>query len=328
MDWGPGTWARLQQSVHRKILRAASEADAFCIIVRAARSVLRAYSSSFFLVTRFLPPVKRAEVEVVYAAVRYPDEVVDSFPWPADCKLARLNDWELHYRSALQAGGIKQQIQAGIPWILAGFARVVSHRGIPPEHYLAFLDAMRRDARPAIFADFDELIRSYVYGSAVVVGYFLTHIYGTADGTSLEQALGCARELGIALQLTNFARDGEEDRRQGRVYIPLDALSRAGFRLEEFLRCGNPEALRTATRWLAEQAEPRYLYARLHLPAFSADCRTAIHACIDVYQAINRRLLDGGASAGRRVRLNAFEKFRMLPPGKYWRVPLAYARLV
>ena len=33
--------------------------------------VLRAYSTSFFMVTRFLPSHKRAKVEAIYAAVRY-----------------------------------------------------------------------------------------------------------------------------------------------------------------------------------------------------------------------------------------------------------------
>lgn len=311
-----------------RIVRADGEARAWANIVQAARTVLHAYSSSFFLVTRFLPPEKRGEVEVTYAAVRYPDEIVDSFMLAPEEKLTRLDGWQRDYGVALRAANLKEQVAAGTPWILCGFARVALRRGIPPEHYLAFLDAMRRDVQPSFFADFEELIGNYVYGSAVVVGYFLTHIYGAAGATGLEQALECARELGIALQLTNFARDVEEDRRRGRLYVPRDALACYGLRAEEVLHGSNPGALQRAALWLAEQAEPRYQYARRHLSAFSPDCRPAIRACIDVYQELNRRLLDERSLTRRRVRLNAFEKLRLLPPDKYWRVPLAYMRLL
>ncbi len=296
--------------------------------MRAARTVLRAYSSSFFLVTRFLPAPQRAEVEVTYAAVRYPDEIVDTFPLTAAQKLARLDEWERQYREALRLPGLGARLQAGLPWILCGFTTVVVRRKIPPEHYLAFLDAMRRDVQPSPFSNFASLVDDYVYGSAVVVGYFLTHIYGTADGCPLEDALLCARELGIALQLTNFARDVEEDRRRGRLYVPRDVLARFGVRPEEALNGRRPQALERGARWLAEQAESRYEFARRSLPVFAAECRAAIRACIDVYQSLNRRLLENPDLVSRRLRLSPFQKFRLLPSDKYWRVPLAYARLL
>lgn len=328
VSWGPQRWERLEFRIGRKIARATTEQAAWSDIVRAARAVLRAYSSSFFLVTRFLPPIERAEVEVVYAAVRYPDEIVDTFPLSGEEKLARLNRWEQHYREALRRATMRERAASGVPWILCGFAHLVRQRGIPEKHYLAFLDAMRHDARPREFQDFDDLIRNYVHGSAIVVGYFLTYIYGTAPRHSLEEALEVSRELGIALQLTNFARDVEEDRRRGRLYVPREVCELQGARVEDLLAGSQPWALRRAARWLAEEAEPRYDFARERLHVFAADCQAAILACIDVYQKLNRRLLTGEHAGRRRVRLNALEKFRLLPAEKYWRVPLAYARLL
>jgi len=328
MPWDATGWAQRDGKVSRRILRAGSPWQAWDQIVRAAGCILRTYSSNFFLVTRFLPADKRAEVEVTYAAVRYPDEIVDSFAVPAAEKTALLDAWEESYRSALRPAGLAEQVASGIPWILAGFAHVVRRRSIPPEHYLAFLDAMRRDVRPAPFADFDELIHGYVYGSAVVVGYFLTHIYGADSRAAPAEALECARQLGVALQLTNFARDVEEDRRRGRLYVPADWLAHEGLSPEQALEAAPGEELRRAARRLAEEAEPRYQYARRHLSAFSPDCRAAIRASIEVYQAVNRRVLEGRAGAARRARLNAVEKFRLLPAAKYWRLPLAYARLL
>ncbi|MCS7316466.1 MAG: squalene/phytoene synthase family protein [Bryobacteraceae bacterium] len=290
--------------------------------------MLRAFSSNFFLVTRFLPPGKRAEVEILYAAVRYPDEIVDTFPGTADEKLALLDRWEWHYWQALRLPGIKERAARGHPWILCGFAQLILRRGIPERHYRSFLDAMRCDARPRAFADLDDLIDSYVYGSAIVVGYFLTYIYGAAPGLPLEEAFRVARELGIALQLTNFARDLEEDGRRGRLYLPGPIRARCGLRIGSPGSAAHPHALEEASRWLAQQAEPRYEYARQRLHVFAPDCRTAIRACLDVYGELNRRLLAGAIRSRRRVRLSALEKFRLLPTEKYWRLPLACARLL
>jgi len=328
MPWDERRWGLLQHRVHRDLLKAASPGQCWDLVVKAARRVLRAYSSSFFLVTRFLPATKRACVEVTYAAVRYPDEIADTFPVSPPRKLAMLRAWRNSYLAALDSGSLPECIGAGIPWILAGFAHVVTRHGIPREHYLAFLDAMERDVRPAPFADFDELIGNYVYGSAIVVGYFLTYIYGAAPPSASAEALACARELGIALQLTNFARDVEDDRLRGRLYVPADWLAREGLAVTQALDPAHGARLRRVAQRLAAEAESRYQYARRHLDRFSPDCRAAILACIEVYQAVNQRLLEGHGEAGRRVRLNALEKFRVLPPDKYWRVPLAYAGLL
>ena len=69
---------------------------------RPAREVLRSFSSSFFLVTRFSPAAKRPEVEMIYAAVRYPDEIVDSFPLPPAAKYGMLAKWGADYERALK----------------------------------------------------------------------------------------------------------------------------------------------------------------------------------------------------------------------------------
>jgi phytoene synthase len=308
--------------------QARTEPQAWRAIVRQARRVLRTYSSSFFLVTRFLPPAKRAEVEVIYASVRYPDEVVDTFPISPGEKLTLLNHWELSYRYAVSQEGLRSRVRAGIPWILAGFAEVVRRRRIPHQDYLAFLNAMRRDACPAPFATMQALIDEYVYGSATVVGYFLTHVYGAAPPATLEEALACARELGIALQLTNFTRDIWEDHKRGRLYVPIEILADEGITEADCFHARYESALRRAVRRLPETAEAGYDYARRNLGVFAADCRPAIQACIEVYQSLNRRFLNGESPIPTRLSVSPIEKFRLLPRGKYWRVPMAYAGLL
>lgn len=328
MPWDLSRWQRLETKARGELARARSEQAAWRLAVRFSRRVLRAYSSSFFLVTRFLPRRKREQVEVIYASVRYPDEIVDTFPLPPARQIAMLDAWEHAYLDALRQEGMRTRAAAGIPWILAAFADVVHRANIPAEHYRAFLDSMRRDARPALYPDLESLIADYVYGSAIVVGYFLTHVYGPGPAATMTEALDCARELGIALQLTNFARDVFDDRRRNRLYLPLDMLSAEGLTPDRCHDSCNRSALRRAVRRMALSADAGYNRARRRLGAFAPDCRAAIGACIEVYGALNRRFLDENAPARSRVSLSAAEKFRVLPADKYWRVPLAYAGLL
>lgn len=322
--WGVEEWAAGERRARAAALRAGSEPAAWRVLNREARRVMRAYTTSFFIVSRFLPRAKREEVEAVYAAVRYPDEVVDTFPLDARARLRLLDEWSAHYEVGIQCATLREALTRGVPAHLAGFTQVVRERDIPAEHYRAFLGAMRLDIRPRPFETLHDLVGSYVYGSAVVVGYFLTHVYGASDPRSFVRALGAARDLGVALQLTNFLRDVAEDQRRGRVYLPTDALRAEGI---ETLDAGHPEQqepLARVLRRLASVAAEHYASAEKNLDAFAPDCRLAVRSCIRVYGRLNERIAASGRGAAHRESVPLREKLQVLPPSKYWRIPLAY----
>jgi phytoene synthase len=183
---------------------------------------------------------------------------------------------------------------------------------------------MRRDARPAPFRDLDDLVERYVYGSAVVVGYFLAHVYGATTPGDADRALRASRALGIGLQLTNFLRDVREDRRRGRLYLPLADLAAEGLDERRVDEPSSAEALARVVRNVARRAEAFYAEAARDLDAFSPDSRIAIRACIDVYGALNRRILASPDPLARRESVPMSEKWRALPAAKWWRIPAAY----
>jgi phytoene synthase len=303
--WDENTWKQLDATM--------ANAD-WAGIARQARLVLKTYSTSFFLVTRFLPPEKRAEVEVIYAAVRYPDEIVDSFPVSAGRRFELLREWSEGYEAGL-AGRVD------IPPFLAAFTEVVRRREIPHEHYRSFLEAMRLDVEPRSYASMDDLIESYVYGSAIVVGYFLAYVYG---GSDFPRILESSRNLGIALQLTNFLRDVGEDQRRGRVYLPLDLLAAEGISALDINNRDQLEALNRVLRRVSGIAEDHYAASERDLDAFSPDCVTAIRACIDVYRQLNLRIGRSVEGVRHRESVPMVTKFQVLPASKYWRLPLAW----
>ncbi len=322
--WSESDWNRLERQTCARALRANSEEAAWEIVIRQARAVLRVYSTSFFIVTRFLPPRKRAQVEAVYAAVRYPDEIVDSFPIAPAERMRRLDAWAAQYEEALAADSIKGALCRRTPCFLASFSRVVREAEIPPEHYRSFIAAMRLDVCPRRFSTLDDLIESYVYGSAIVVGYFLAYIYGAPSAIDFARALLSARHLGVALQLTNFLRDVGEDQRRGRLYLPLDLLRDEGVLEADASDPRQHAALHRVSRRMAAVAEDYYARALADLDAFSADSQTAIRACIDVYRRLNERIRRSPRGLLHRESVPMSEKFRALPPSKYWRLPLAY----
>lgn len=322
--WGVVEWSGRERRTRERALRAASEGEAWRVVVREARAVMRAYTTSFFIVSRFLPPAKRDEVEAVYAAVRYPDEVVDTFPLAPAERIRLLDGWAALYETGVGCASLAEALRRGVPSHLAGFTRVVRERSVPVEHYRAFLGAMRLDVEPRAFASLDDLIDSYVYGSAVVVGYFLAHVYGSSGEQNFARALSSARDLGVALQLTNFLRDVGEDQRRGRVYLPRDFLRAEGIGEFDAGDARQQEQIARVVRRLAIVAEKFYQSAHAGLDAFAPDCRLAIHACIKVYGRLNERIAQSERGAAHRESVPLGEKLSVLPPSKYWRIPLAY----
>ncbi|HZS05045.1 MAG TPA: phytoene/squalene synthase family protein [Blastocatellia bacterium] len=326
MVWSEDYWNSLEQQTRSAALAARSESVAWELIVRQARHVLKSYSTSFFIVTRFLPPPKRARVEAIYAAVRYPDEIVDTFRLPPGERDRLLDEWSDGYELGLDAGAIHEALNCGVPVFLASFCKVVNECGIPPEHYRAFIDAMRHDVRPRRFGTLDDLIDNYIYGSAIVVGYFLTYVYGAATPVDFERALGSARALGIALQLTNFLRDVSEDQRRGRLYLPLDLVRGEGIdEVDTNDRSQHPALARVLQR-LTVIADDYYAKSLADLDAFAADSRVAIRACIDVYGQLNAQIARSRRGILHRESVPMTRKFRVLPTSKYWRLPLEYLR--
>jgi phytoene synthase len=69
----------------------------------------------------------------------------------------------------------------------------------------------------------------YMDGSAAVIGEMMLPILEPTNAA----AIGPARDLGNAFQLTNFLRDVNEDLDRGRVYIPQEDVRHFGADLSE-----------------------------------------------------------------------------------------------
>jgi phytoene/squalene synthetase len=98
------------------------------------------------------------------------------------------------------------------------------------------------------YRDWDDLIGYCTY-SAMPVGRFVLDVHGESRATWPANDALCA-----ALQIINHLQDCGEDYRQlDRVYVPLDALARAGIGVEALGESRASPALRACLRELAQR---------------------------------------------------------------------------
>ena len=325
-EWTPNEWGNFEESYLNDLK--SSSGTSLDVAVKFSRKVLKTHSTSFFIVTRFLPKFMRDEVELVYGSVRFPDEIVDSFDIKNDEKKELLSNWRNKYRLALESGSFEDSINKDVPILLAGFTEVVKKYSIPSSYYESFLDAMELDVEPRDFEDTDDLINNYVYGSAIVVGYFLAYVYGSSQIDNFEETLKSSKELGIALQLTNFIRDINEDLKRGRVYIPKTILNNNGIDLKNYGNNvnQNTSSINAARMELASIANKYYKESEKGIESFSPESRIAIKACIELYGKLNDRIISRGNDIKTRESLSWSEKLGALPLSKYWKLPIAYLK--
>jgi phytoene synthase len=110
-------------------------------------------------------------------------------------------------------------------------------------------------------------------------------------GVRTPQALARACDLGVAMQLTNIARDVGEDARAGRLYLPLRWLRDAEIDPDNFLAhpiAGAP--LKSVIARLLDQAERLYQRAHSGIACLPLTCRPAILAAALLYAEIGREL--------------------------------------
>ena len=182
------------------------------------RELNRRYGTTYFLATYGLPRLKRHHVWALYAFCRHADDIVDDLgDAPVETREKALDDLGERFFADLAAGRSDDPVLKAVVHTVRAF-------GHDPECFRRFLRSMAMDLTVTTYATYDDL-RTYTDGSAAVIGEMMLPILEPPDPAA---ALGPARDLGDAFQLTNFLRDVAEDLDRGRVYIPQEDLARFG----------------------------------------------------------------------------------------------------
>jgi phytoene synthase len=263
----------------------------------ACRALLRGGSRTFFAASFLLPRRVREPASALYAFCRLADDAVDlAAGAPAiDAlreRLARIYD------------GRPSPIAAD-----RAFADVVAAFDIPRALPEALLEGFEWDAAGRRYETPGELA-AYAARVAGTVGAMMALVMGARSPDQVARA----SDLGVAMQLSNIARDVGEDARAGRLYLPLAWLREAGIDPEAWLaRPVFTGPLGGVVQRLLREAERLYERAGAGVAALPLDCRPGINAARTLYAEIGREVeRHGFDSVARRAVVPGARKARLL----------------
>lgn len=261
--------------------------------------MIREGSKSFYLASFLLPERVREPARALYAFCRVADDAVDKQPGGTQAiagleeRLVRIYEGHPEAHPADRA-----------------FADVAHGFAIPRALPAALIEGFAWDVENRQYDDIAG-VRAYSARVAGTVGAMMSLIMGVRDPSAIARAC----DLGIAMQLTNIARDIGEDARAGRLYLPRDWLKAEGLDPNAWLAVPamSPAIARATARLLAE-ADALYARAGAGIAMLPRSCRRSIRAAMKLYAAIGhevaRRGHDGVTSRAvvprrRKLRLMA-----------------------
>jgi phytoene synthase len=252
-----------------------SEAD-----LQACVALMRTGSRTFFAASRLLPQRVRASSIALYAFCRVADDMVDGGLYSLNEAMALLSQ----RLDAIYAGDPQNHVED------RALAIVVQRHKLPRALLDALLDGFAWDAEGRRYQTLEDV---HDYGARVAgsVGAMMCWIMGARA----PQALARACELGVAMQLTNIARDVGEDARNGRLYLPRQWLAEAGINADAWLQkpvC--TPALQGVIERLLKEADRLYGQSTAGVAMLPRDCRSAILAARYIYAEIGQQLRRDG----------------------------------
>ena len=253
-------------------------------------SSARAAGSSFYTAMKILPPAQREAMFEIYSFCRRVDDIADSDA-PRVERLMELASWRADVE-ALYAGQV--------PPRLASLAKPVADFDLAKEDFLALIDGMEMDAFDDIRAPAAATLDLYCDRVASAVGRLSVRVFG------VERAAGIAlaHHLGRALQLTNILRDLDEDAAVGRLYLPREALLRAGITVTEPAAVLRSPMLGQACADVIAAARSHFTEADKIMARLPRRSVRAPRIMGLVYRAMLRRLVARGWSPPRsRIRI-------------------------
>lgn len=216
--------------------------------------------TSFYYSFLVLPAPQRRAITAVFDFCRAVDDAVDLEPDPSRAQQA-LAMWRSEVVRVFSNQAPSTEQGRALQPFVAPF-------NLPREQFDALIDGVAMDASPRRYETFADL-EPYCHRVASSVGLMCAEIFGYRERAVLDYA----RDLGVALQLTNILRDVAVDYRVGRFYLPAADLAKFGVTesdiRHEVEHAGNgirSEKVRAALAHHADRARDYFARATRALP--------------------------------------------------------------
>jgi squalene synthase HpnC len=228
---------------------------------------------NFPVASHLIHPRHRPAILAFYEFVRTADDVADHPSLPEHDKLALLDSLEEGLLGGTKPVGEAKRLRDAL-----------AERNLSPRHAQDLLHAFRMDVTKLRYRDWEDLM-DYCSYSAMPVGRFVLDVHGESRDTWPSSDQLCA-----ALQIINHVQDCGMDYRQlNRVYIPADAIDRAGVPVEALGAARALPALRRCFETISRQIS-NLLRAAEPLATQIEDLRLSLE--ISVIHRLARALAD------------------------------------
>ena len=208
--------------------------------------------SSFLTAFIFLKKEKREALTALYAFCREVDDIAD------ECQDHEIASKKLYWWRDEIDRLFEDKPQHPVSKALHPFIECFN---LSKNYFIEIIDGMEMDVKFNRYESFEQL-QLYCHRVASCVGILSAHIFGFKN----KNTLTFAKNLGIALQLTNIIRDLGEDARRGRIYIPLDELKKFGVSEEEIISLKNSDKIKNLVKNQVDRARKFYSLAIKTLP--------------------------------------------------------------
>lgn len=262
-------------------------------VAAQAEQVLRTGSLSFHLASRLLPKSSRDAIVMLYAWCRHCDDVIDGqalgFGAPSQPSIDDQRRLLADLRQMTTAALVGQPPQDPV---FIGLSLVAARHDLPAVYLHDLLDGMQMDVdhRPPVTLD---NLLLYCYRVAGTVGLMFAHVAQVSDPRALRHAV----DLGLAMQLTNIARDVATDHANQRTYLPLDWLAACGMTPANLMASEHRTALVNVVHLLLERADVMYRSGESGLKYLPWRAAFAAAAARHIYAAIGSKVRRRGADA-------------------------------
>jgi|TARA_B110000879_G_scaffold6078_1_gene7919 phytoene synthase len=245
-----------------------------------AKQVLAKHGKSFYWASLFLGSALADRAARLYQFCRFVDDLADG---DLPDRFDSLED--------IRTGLLDPQhpAVATIPELDA-FITLANKTNIPLNAAVELLDGMLRDQQPTALETEAQLLR-YCHAVAGTVGLMMCRVLNCQQ----PRADSFAIDLGIAMQLTNIARDVLEDAQMDRRYLPAEWLD-STYSPETIARAETNIHLpvASAVNHLLALADRYYASALLGINLLPWRSRFSIIVALRVYGQIGHQLKRGG----------------------------------
>ena len=248
---------------------------------------IKSEGKSFYWASFFLPKKNRIAASRLYSICRYLDDVADNSKLDTSSQIKNIfNQIKENESSEINIFFKKNNINLGILKDL--------------------IDGLISDQQNVRVTDEKELI-DYSYKVAGTVGLMMLPIINTKDAEARKHAI----DLGIAMQLTNIARDVYEDAKMNRLYLPKEWLGQVSISdlIDNKLDDQKKKLIELSIKNLIELSDKFYANGFSGMKFIPLRTRLAIFFAAKIYKGIGEKIKNGGyVYKLERIYLNKLEK--------------------